>query len=416
MMSHNAFVIVLASTLVMIGFNCSVMAGSVQDAIDHANPGEIVSIPSGIYQEAIRIKDGVILVGAGAESTVLDGGGSECVVAAGKNSMMAGFTIQNGRIGLHNNGNFVGIFECVFKDYTRAGVSIHRGSAAISHNKFIGDGERGTGVISTAADPYLGYNVIKRNRVGIRTAFHYAPVVANNLFIDNTIAVMMDGDTEVVLEKNIYDGNKETTRGPRPLGGTDIERSVHPEEENLDISGSLQGYLALMDRVGESALQRHPCVVYDLATEKIGRFGVTILNHWATFSVSASTVDTDILGFDAVDQVTDQDLKANYFEGHDGRPGVAVKNPELTVKEHDRFVLDKIYDHLESYYPLENGDLVFNRLTTMDCIEIILPQGYRPAFVNHAYTESERDGNTIVEIRDMGYTRIEVRMESVAGN
>ena len=135
------------------------------------------------------------------------------------------------------------------------------------------------------------------------------------------------------------------------MGDTDIERTVFPEEENLDTGGSLQGYLALMDHVWESALQRNPCVMYDLAHENIGRF-----------------------------------------------------------------VLDKIYDHSKSYYQSENGDLVFNRLTSMDRIEIVLPQEYRPAFVNHSYTESERDGNTIVEIQNMGLTQIEVRMELVATN
>ena len=42
-----------------------------QAAIDQANPGDLIQVPAGAYQGNYKLKEGVVLVGAGAASTVL---------------------------------------------------------------------------------------------------------------------------------------------------------------------------------------------------------------------------------------------------------------------------------------------------------------------------------------------------------
>ena len=53
---------------------------TIQAAIDAANPGDVVHVPAGTYRERIILKQGIMLVGAGADSTIIDGKGlPECV-------------------------------------------------------------------------------------------------------------------------------------------------------------------------------------------------------------------------------------------------------------------------------------------------------------------------------------------------
>lgn len=60
---------------------------SIQAAIDAASAGDRIRIAAGTYQEHIRLKAGVHLIGGGADSTVLQGNGSTAVVEASHNSI-----------------------------------------------------------------------------------------------------------------------------------------------------------------------------------------------------------------------------------------------------------------------------------------------------------------------------------------
>ena len=70
---------------------------SIQTAIDAATSGDTVHVGPGHYMEHIVMKDGVKLLGAGAELSVIDAGGSGVVVKAASNALLDGFTITGGR-------------------------------------------------------------------------------------------------------------------------------------------------------------------------------------------------------------------------------------------------------------------------------------------------------------------------------
>ena len=69
---------------------------TIQGAIDAASSGDVVQVGPGHYLEHIVMKDGVKLVGAGADRSVIDGGGSGIVVKAASNALLDGFTITGG--------------------------------------------------------------------------------------------------------------------------------------------------------------------------------------------------------------------------------------------------------------------------------------------------------------------------------
>ena len=83
---------------------------TIQAAIDAANSGDTILVASGIYKENIQLADGVLLQGAGAAVTTIDGGGEGSVVEGAKGSVIEGFTIINsGKVGRSGDIMDVGI-------------------------------------------------------------------------------------------------------------------------------------------------------------------------------------------------------------------------------------------------------------------------------------------------------------------
>ncbi|MCI0438517.1 MAG: hypothetical protein L0177_05240 [Chloroflexi bacterium] len=78
--------------------------GSIQAAIDHANPGDTIQVAAGLYFENVIVDRSVSIAGAGASSTVVDGSGLDTVftIFGGEVVELSGMTIQNG------NGPFGG--------------------------------------------------------------------------------------------------------------------------------------------------------------------------------------------------------------------------------------------------------------------------------------------------------------------
>jgi hypothetical protein len=100
---------------------------SIQDAIDVAVAGEIVKVAAGKYHGPIKMKDGVKVMGEGADVTVIDGsidkwghyvGKKPAIVAVdvGFETRLDGFTIANGNPGMDNKNSSLEVSNCVFKE------------------------------------------------------------------------------------------------------------------------------------------------------------------------------------------------------------------------------------------------------------------------------------------------------------
>jgi parallel beta-helix repeat protein len=71
--------------------------GSVQEAIDNAQPRDTVYVRHGVYHENLSVNKTLSLVGENAQTTVFDGGGVETAVLVGADGVtVSGFRIING--------------------------------------------------------------------------------------------------------------------------------------------------------------------------------------------------------------------------------------------------------------------------------------------------------------------------------
>lgn len=387
-------------------------ASVIQDLIDSANPGDEITIPSGIYEGSLTIKDTIILRGAGDSSTIIDGKGAAEVVVFGKEAMLIGFTVRNGQVLATSKGNFIGIFECTFEGFERFGIFFEAGSGVVANNIIRGS-EQSVGIFCYSANPLILHNVIEGCRYGFRWLGHLIPTLINNLFRNNILAIYGPEDGQIILERNLFDGNRDVYNLGALPEGNEI-RSVAASEFILQRGTDTGSYRDLMDKSYESAVKDHPIIVYDLHQEP-SVFDAITLFPWASFVVSASTIDTIIEDYEAYDWVEDRKLNAEFVKQSDQRPSVRVNNPEIVEKMRERFVLENRYVHPGSYYDDADGRRVFKRMTNVSQIEVVIPEGYRViSFSPDAILYDNEGRRPYLSMQDIGNTYIEVVLERIS--
>jgi hypothetical protein len=384
-------------------------AGPIQDALNKAAPGDTVEIPAGVYAETVVVPDHVTLMGSGAGETVLDGGGSEFVVQAGAHAAIMGFTIRNGGTLVYNAGRYIGVFECDLEGYSAYGIRVEGGSAAIANNR-ITSGPGATGIGCLGSNPYIGLNVVQGNLIGVLAQMQYIPVLDRNVFAGNEVAIEVRDGARVLLTGNRFGDNRVNLRGQE--ADADAQSSELSAADLEPIRGNpVEAYRDLMREVFVKVSSMHPKVIYDLPPTP-GLFHLGCYFPWATFHVSASARDTRIESYDAYDRQTDGDLRAAY-QVLQGYPTVNVANPDIKIKELDRYVLEKIFVHPGSYYAQPDGKLVFDRITNLTRKEIILPAGYAAVEMNPGATVEQRGDRQAVLLTDMGITRLRIVIQPV---
>ena len=146
---------------------------TIDEALPYAYPGDEVLVAAGTYYERFSVPEGVTLLGWDAESTIIDGGGSDgSVVHLSPGSTIEGFTIT---------GSGSGYFD--------SGIWHSEGQVTVRNNRFIGNS---VGLFSWCFDPDCAAVVI----------------IENNVFADNTrVGVDANGEPVHRIVNNTVAGN-----------------------------------------------------------------------------------------------------------------------------------------------------------------------------------------------------------------
>ncbi len=221
---------------------------SIQQAIDAALPGDLVSVASGTYAENLTLKCGVGVVGAGSGTTTIDGGRRASVATIAlcdASTRLQGFRLTGGR---SDQGG---------------GILVREGSPVITLNLITGNSAVASGT------SYYGYGggiallssaaLVEDNQISNNTAdagggieiTGGSPRVTRNVITGNAATEIGGGiDAYVgygsvpVISANVFQGNGASYGGGIELGGagSPIVTNNLVIGNTAIISGGLDGY------------------------------------------------------------------------------------------------------------------------------------------------------------------------------
>ncbi len=162
----------------------------IQDAIDAATKGTTIHVKPGRYHENIQLKPGIVLLGNNYAS-IIDGGGTGCVVQMADSCEIANFTITN-------SGDKRGINDC--------GILIKNArECKVIHNIIAKNGHYG--IIASHASVDIRSNVITKNAIlGIYIDDNVDCRIAYNL-ISNHVHSALDIPTAKNLQGSFHNNN-----------------------------------------------------------------------------------------------------------------------------------------------------------------------------------------------------------------
>ncbi|MBD3266270.1 DUF5123 domain-containing protein, partial [bacterium] len=138
----------------------STISAALAQAVTHT-----IRVMPGMYQEFVNMKDGVKLIGSGAETTLIDGMGNNNAVLCnqvGPSTVITGFTIQNAETGIDCSQSSPLIQENVIRNMNPASTNA-------------------LGILLANASPTIQYNVIHNiGGMGIRSVGDSEPTIVNN--------------------------------------------------------------------------------------------------------------------------------------------------------------------------------------------------------------------------------------------
>ncbi|MEM2741842.1 MAG: NosD domain-containing protein [Nitrososphaeria archaeon] len=198
--------------------NRSDFFSSIQEAINKANDGDVVLVPSGVYFENVIINKSILLKGESPKNTIIDGGGRGAVIRViANNSAVSGFNIRNGLYGFEVIGSSVSItFNNMENNYY------------------------GALFVNTELNNFCRNNVSQSNFPIVLRNCHLH-VVANNNFNNNygQAISLYNSKNNTLVENNISNN---------PAFGIYLEGSVNNIVKRNNISSVCQGiHLNLSD-------------------------------------------------------------------------------------------------------------------------------------------------------------------------
>jgi parallel beta-helix repeat protein len=158
---------------------------TIQEAINHANPGDTISVSAGTYYENLYIDKNLTLTGENRETTILNGGGCCGIEAISTNVTITGFKILNVTNGIYveqSNGSMISHNDITA---SQRGIWLHYSNNCIVSDNVIHDvAWRGIVLCGGSSENTIILNTVRDCEYGIVLSGEGNFIFHNN-FINN---------------------------------------------------------------------------------------------------------------------------------------------------------------------------------------------------------------------------------------
>lgn len=171
-------------------------------AIMAAKKDDTILVDGGTYHERIFVSPDITLLSRSIFKAVIDGRGKGTVVTLGNNSLISGFDVRNGTIGLFSTANGVSIIQCRVAYNQQTGIMCVGNLPKIEDNTVVfnkGSGIQGWDVRTTASS--INHNTIAFNgNHGVSIGGNSSIVLENNIIAFNSQFGIKPSETMVRIQ------------------------------------------------------------------------------------------------------------------------------------------------------------------------------------------------------------------------
>jgi len=181
---------------------------TIQAAIADASDGDVVQVQPGEYVENIVLKEGVDVIGAGADETVirsLSESFPSATVDGKDNVTLSGFTITGGYYGIRCSGTSPTITDCVIWRNAYCGVLLESSSVTVTRCVIAQNPRYGVQCLDSSA-PTISNCTFSANGYGVFSS-DSDPVLSNCILWDNWDDLEGISDGTSVSYCNIHDAD-----------------------------------------------------------------------------------------------------------------------------------------------------------------------------------------------------------------
>jgi len=283
--------------------------GTIQEAINTAENGSTIQVPSGTYYEHVIINKTVSLIGEENFTSVIDGSNNGTVVEITANDVfITGFKVQNSGYGWTRHGIYVYMADyCtiegnhLFKDCHNIRLNYSRGSAV-----------KGNTIDGVMTQPTM---------YGIRVENSVNCTVEDNHVSDCVGAIHLQNATECVVTRNLLDWNSQGIRFYTPCTHNNVS-------ENTVCNNSYDGMIDAMPDNGT------------LVGNSI--FHNNFINNTSPFIYTITGIKWDEgypSGGNYWSRYNGTDLRSGFFQNETGYDGIADTPYNLNPTQKDNYPL-----------------------------------------------------------------------------